>query len=75
MEKTVGWLLKSSKKNKPIVVAPSHRVSLDSSISIVKSCFRGHKLPEPARLAHEYVNMCKREHSIRSSGKKSRFLE
>jgi len=33
--------------------------SLESSISIVKSCLRGHKLPEPARLAHEYAKMCK----------------
>lgn len=61
MDRTVGWLLKSSQKSKPIVVAPGHRVSLASSISIVKSCLRGHKLPEPARLAHKYANMCKKE--------------
>ena len=30
--KTVGWLLKSSQKCKPIVVAPGHRVSLESSL-------------------------------------------
>jgi deoxyribonuclease V len=70
MDRTVGWLLKSSQKSKPIVVAPGHRVSLESSISIVKSCLRGHKLPEPARLAHEYANMCKREQRIMSSEKK-----
>jgi deoxyribonuclease V len=60
MDRTVGWLLKSSKKSKPIVVAPGHRVSLDSSLSIVKACLRGHKLPEPARFAHEYANECKK---------------
>ena len=60
MDKTVGWLLKSSKKSKPIVVAPGHRVSLESSLSIVKACLRGHKLPEPSRLAHEYANACKK---------------
>ncbi|MCX9080929.1 MAG: endonuclease V [Candidatus Methanoperedens sp.] len=60
-DRTVGWLLKSRQKSKPIVIAPGHRVSLDSSISIVKSCLGGHKLPEPARLAHEYANMCKNE--------------
>ena len=65
-DKTVGWLLKSSKKCKPIVVAPGHRVSLESSLSIVKACLRGHKLPEPARLAHEYANMCKRQERIKS---------
>jgi len=70
MDRTVGWLLKSSQKSKVIVVAPGHRVSLESSISIVKSCLRSHKLPEPARLAHEYANMCKRElQRIKSSEK------
>lgn len=54
--KNVGWLLKSSKRSRAIVVAPGNRVSLDSSLSIVKACLRGHKLPEPARLAHGYVN-------------------
>ena len=60
LDKTVGWLLKSSKKTRPIVVALGHRVSLVSSLSIVKACLRGHKLPEPARLAHEYANECKK---------------
>lgn len=61
MDKTVGWLLKSSKKSKTIVVAPGHRVSIESSLSIVKACLRGHKLPEPARFAHEYANVYKEE--------------
>ena len=60
LDKIVGWLLKSSKKSKPIVVAPGHMVSLESSLSIVKTCLRGHKLPEPSRLVHEYVNACKK---------------
>lgn len=59
--KNVGWFLKSSKRSRAIVVAPGHRVSLESSLSIVKSCLRGHKLPEPVRLAHEYVNGLKKE--------------
>lgn len=55
-ERKIGWLLKSSRRGRAIIVAPGHRVSLDSSLSIVRSCIRGHKLPEPARLAHLYVN-------------------
>ncbi len=57
----VGWLLKSSKRSRAIVVAPGHRVSLESSLSIAKTSLRGHKLPEPARLVHEYVNELKKE--------------
>lgn len=64
--KKVGWLLKSSKRSRAIVVAPGHRVSLESSLSIVRTCLRGHKLPEPIRLAHEYVNRLKKEISLLS---------
>ncbi len=60
-DRKIGWLLKSNKRSRAIVVAPGHRVSLDSSLSIVKSCLRGHKLPEPIRLAHEYVNGLKKK--------------
>lgn len=57
--KKVGWLLKSTKRSRAIVVAPGHRVSLESSLAIVKKCLRNHKLPEPLRLAHEYANEVK----------------
>lgn len=59
-DQQVGWLLKSEKRSKPIVVAPGHRVSIESSLSIVKKSLRGHKLPEPGRLAHNYVNELKK---------------
>jgi len=55
-----GWLLRSSKSSRAIIVAPGHRISLDTSLSIVKQSIRGHKLPEPVRLAHEYVNDLKK---------------
>ncbi len=54
-----GWLLKSNKRSRAIIVAPGHKVSLESSLSIVRACLRNHKLPEPLRLAHEYVNEIK----------------
>ncbi len=61
--KNVGWLLKSTKRSRAIVVAPGHRVSLESSLSIVRACLQGNKLPEPARLAHGYVNELKKKKS------------
>lgn len=56
----VGWLLKSCKKCRPIVIAPGHKVSLSSSLSIAQHCLRGHKLPEPLRLSHIYVNQVRK---------------
>jgi deoxyribonuclease V len=57
----VGWLLKSNKRSNPIIVAPGHKVSVDSSLEIVKHCLKGYKLPEPTRLAHMYAAEAKKE--------------
>lgn len=46
----VGFALKTDFK--PIYISPGHRVSLKSSLKIVKRCLRNHRLPEPTRLAH-----------------------
>ena len=56
----VGWVLKSKKNCNPIIVAPGHRVSMKSSLEIVRHCLRGYKLPEPTRQAHIYANFVKR---------------
>lgn len=61
-DRQVGWTLKSKENCNPIIVAPGHRVSMDSSIELVKHCLRGYKLPEPTRQAHIYVNLIKRTH-------------
>lgn len=58
-DKAVGYVLKSKKGCRPIVVAPGHRVSVDSSLELALKYLKGHKLPEPSRLAHEYANRVK----------------
>ncbi|MCD4799618.1 MAG: endonuclease V [Methanosarcinales archaeon] len=58
--KQVGWLIKSCRRCRPIVVAPGHRVSMDGALEITKHMLRGHKLPEPCLLAHKYVNNLKK---------------
>jgi deoxyribonuclease V len=55
----VGYLLKSKKGCRPIVVAPGHRISLDSALEMTRQWIKGHKLPEPCRLAHEHANWVK----------------
>ncbi len=56
----VGWLIKSCRRCRTIVVAPRHRVSVDGALEITKHMLRGHKLPEPCLLAHKYVNNLKK---------------
>jgi deoxyribonuclease V len=50
----VGWLLETRPGARPLYVSPGHRVSLESSLEIARSCIRDHRLPEPLRLAHLY---------------------
>ncbi len=57
--KTVGYLLRSKKGCRPTVVAPGNRISVDSALEMTRRCLKGHKLPEPSRLAHEYANWVK----------------
>lgn len=60
-DKAVGYYLKSKKGSKPIVVAPGHKVSLETSLELIKTCIRKHKLPEPTRVAHLCANKIKRD--------------
>ncbi len=58
----IGWVLKAKENCNPIIVAPGHRVSMESSIEITRHCLRGYKLPEPTRQAHIYADLIKRTH-------------
>jgi len=57
--KIVGYAFQSQSGMKPIYISPGHLVSLETSLKVVKSTIREHKLPEPLRLAHELANLSK----------------
>ena len=57
----VGWLLQAP-GSRPLFVSPGHMVSLESSLEIINSCIRSHRLPEPLRLAHLYSRGEKNKH-------------
>ncbi len=56
----VGWFVRSGRR-KGIYVSPGHRVSVETSIRIVKKYLR-YKNPEPLRLAHMHANEFRKEH-------------
>jgi len=59
-DREVGFYLKSKTGSKPIIVAPGHKVSLKTSLKLIKTCIHKHKLPEPTRIAHLCANKIKR---------------
>jgi deoxyribonuclease V len=56
-EEVIGYLYKSDKRFKPICISVGHRVSLETSLELTKSCMRrGIKLPFPLYSAHVEAN-------------------
>ncbi len=54
-EKTIGAVLRTRKKVKPVFISPGHKIDLDTSIDLVLKSCRGYRLPEPTRQAHNPV--------------------
>ncbi|CAG5070601.1 Endonuclease V [Dyadobacter sp. CECT 9623] len=53
----IGFALRSKEKVKPVFISPGHNMSFDDSMNITLKCLNKHRLPEPTRKAHEYVNL------------------
>ncbi len=49
---TIGTVLRTKKRTNPLIISVGHRVSLATSVSLVRQCLRGYRLPEPTRQAH-----------------------
>jgi len=57
-----GFELKTMEHARPIYVSPGHKISLGTSLDVVKNCLKlPHKLPEPLHLAHRYVSGVRKE--------------
>jgi deoxyribonuclease V len=57
---TIGTVLRTKPRAKPLFISPGNRITLEESVALVRSCSRGYRLPEPTRLAHVYVNAKRR---------------
>ena len=50
-------LIVTKEHSKPIYISPGHKISLKTSVEIVRHCIKfPHKLTEPLHLAHRYAN-------------------
>jgi deoxyribonuclease V len=51
----VGKMVYSGTSRRPVYVSPGHKITLDTAVEVVTRCIRSGRIPEPIRLAHEYV--------------------
>ena len=61
-EKNIGFKFIGKEQASPLFVSPGHKVSMKTSLEVVKNCMRmPHKLPEPLHLAHKNANKIRKE--------------
>lgn len=51
----VGAALRTRNHVKPVYVSPGQKMDLEKSLELILASSRGYRLPEPTRLAHQYV--------------------
>jgi deoxyribonuclease V len=56
----IGRVVRSKTGVKPLFVSPGHLLDTDSAVHWVLATTRKHRLPEPTRLAHLFVNELRR---------------
>ncbi|WP_353717558.1 endonuclease V [Dyadobacter sp. 676] len=52
----IGYAVRTKDNVKPVFISPGHQMSLEDSLTLAFKCTGKHRLPEPTRYAHEYVN-------------------
>lgn len=53
---TIGAVLRTRPKTKPLYISPGHRVSLQTAIDYVLRCTTKYRLPETTRFAHKLAS-------------------
>jgi deoxyribonuclease V len=63
-DETIGAVLRTRDRVKPLYVSPGHLCNLDGAIAAVLSSTRGYRLPVTTRLAHDRVNEMRRRGGV-----------
>jgi deoxyribonuclease V len=56
----LGAVLRTKDHTKPVFVSVGHKIELEQAIDILLHCHRGYRIPEPTRLADQYVGAMRR---------------
>jgi deoxyribonuclease V len=56
----LGAVLRTKDRTKPVFVSVGHKIALCQALDILLHCHRGYRIPEPTRLADQYVGAVRR---------------
>jgi deoxyribonuclease V len=59
--RSVGYVVRSKERTKPIFVSPGHLISAEAAVELVLACTTRYRIPEPVRQAHILVNRLRKE--------------
>jgi deoxyribonuclease V len=57
---TVGYVVRTKRKTKPVFVSVGHQIDLRGAVELVLATCKGFRIPEPTRQAHLLVNALRR---------------
>jgi deoxyribonuclease V len=63
---TVGTVMRTRNRAKPIFISPGHLIDLKTAIKVAIATLDGHRMPLPTRLAHEEANRVRRQYESKS---------
>jgi deoxyribonuclease V len=59
-EEIIGSVVRTKRAVKPVFVSTGHHIDLESAVKIILGARAGYRIPEPTRLADQYVNALRR---------------
>jgi deoxyribonuclease V len=59
--RTVGYVVRTRERTRPVFVSPGHLISPEAAVELVMACTTRYRIPEPVRLAHMLVNRLRKE--------------
>jgi len=69
----IGFVIRCKKDVRPVFISPGSFIDFEAALKIVLILCRGHKIPEPLRLVHMFVNKKKKEGGLNGKNKKNRL--
>jgi deoxyribonuclease V len=60
-DEIIGAVVRTKRAVKPVFVSTGHCIDLESAVKIILAARAGYRIPEPTRLADQYVNALRRK--------------